>query len=62
MKLKWGPPKVGELFNSNQLEQSNHLAKQQQQQGAGVVRLCCVPFANLIIIIMCKNAVPKSFC
>jgi hypothetical protein len=57
MKLKWGHPKVGGTINSNQLDQSNHLAKQQQQeQVLGFV----VPFASLII--MCKNAVPKSFC
>jgi hypothetical protein len=61
MKLKWGPPRVGVTIDSNQLDQSNHLAKQQQQQQEQQVLGFVVPFASLIII-MCKNAVPKSFC
>jgi hypothetical protein len=58
MKMNWGPPKSwGGLFNSsNQLDQSNHLAKQQQQQV--LLGFVVVPFASLIII-MWQNA---SFC
>jgi hypothetical protein len=54
IKLKLGLQKMGILLIANHLDQSNHLANQQQVLGFAV------PFASLRIL--CKSAGPKPFC
>jgi len=53
-KIETGTAKGGRILTATHLDQSNHLANQQQVLGFAL------PFASLSI--MCKNAGPKLFC
>jgi hypothetical protein len=54
-KTEIGTAKGGRLLLATHLDQSNHLANQQQVLGFAL------PFASLSIL-LCKNAGPNPFC